>query len=144
MFSPNGDGVADTEAFSYRVVRPSDVVATLSGPGGAKVTLRNGVQSRGRYTVGWNGTAGGSPAPEGTWTFTVTGTDDRKVTTTAQRAFSLDDTLSSLALTRDSHGLPTVTFKLTRTATVLVQVRGRTASRWRRCARVRSRRGRSR
>ncbi len=98
VLSPNGDGVADTEAFSYRVVRPSDVVATLSGPGGAKVTLRSGVESRGLYTVGWNGTAGGSPAPEGTWTFTVTGTDDRKVTTTAQRAFSLDDTLSSLAL----------------------------------------------
>ena len=39
VLSPNGDGVADTEAFSYRVVRPSDVVATLSGPGGAKVTL---------------------------------------------------------------------------------------------------------
>jgi hypothetical protein len=87
-----------------------------------KVTLRNGVQSRGLYTVGWNGTAGGPPAPEGTWTFTVTGTDDRKVTTTAQRAFSLDETLSSLALTLDSHGLPTATFKLSRAATVLAQV----------------------
>ena len=122
VLSPNGDGVADTEAFSYRVVRPSDVVATVSGPGGAKVTLRSGTESRGVYTVGWNGTAGGSPAPEGTWTFTVTGTDDRKVTTTAQRAFSLDDTLSSLALTLDSHRLPTATFKLSRAATVLVQI----------------------
>lgn len=122
VLSPNGDGVADTEAFSYRVVRPSDVVATLSGPGGVKFTLRNAAQSRGLYTVGWNGTAGGSPAAEGTWTFTVTGTDDRKVTTTAQRAFSLDDTLSSLALTLDSHRLPTATFKLSRAATVLVQI----------------------
>jgi len=122
VLSPNGDGIADTEAFSYRVVRRSDVVATLSGPAGAKVTLRNGVHSRGLYTVGWNGTAGGSPAPEGPWTFTVTGTDDRKVTTTAQRAFSLDDTLSSLALTLDSHRLPTATFKLSRAATVLVQI----------------------
>ena len=122
VLSPNGDAVADTEAFSYRVVRRSDVVATLSGPGGVKVTLRNGLQSRGVYTVGWNGTAGGSPAPEGTWTFTVTGTDDRKVTTTAQRAFSLDETLSSLALTLDSQRLPTATFKLTRAATVLVQI----------------------
>jgi hypothetical protein len=122
VLSPNGDGVADTEAFSYRVVRPSDVVATLSGPGGAKVTLRNEAEPRGLYTVGWNGTAGGSSAPEGTWTFTVTGTDDRTVTTTAQRAFSLDETLSSLALTLDSHGLPTATFKLSRAATVLVQI----------------------
>ena len=122
VLSPNGDGIADTEALSYRVVRPSDVVATLSGPGGVKVTLQNGAESRGLYTVGWNGTVGGSPAPEGTWTFTVTGTDDRTVTTTAQRAFSLDDTLSSLALTLDSHGLPTATFKLSRAATVLAQI----------------------
>ena len=81
-----------------------------------------GCSRAGCTPLGWNGTAGGSPAPEGTWTFTVTGTDDRKVTTTAQRAFSLDDTLSSLALTLDSHGLPTATFKLTRAATVLVQI----------------------
>jgi hypothetical protein len=122
VLSPNGDGVADTEAISYRVVRPSDVVATLAGPGGAKITLTNGTKSPGLHTLGWNGTAAGSPAPEGKWTFTVTATDDHSVTTTAQRLFSLDDTLSSLALTLDSRGLPTAAFKLTRAATVLVQV----------------------
>jgi flagellar hook assembly protein FlgD len=122
VLSPNGDGVADTEAFSYRVVRPSDVVATLAGPGGAEITLANGAQSPGLHTLGWNGTAAGSPAPEGEWTFTVTATDDQSVTTTAQRLFSLDDTLSSLALTLDSHGLPTATFKLLRAATVLAQI----------------------
>ncbi len=122
VLSPNRDGVADTEAFSYRVARPSHVVATLSGPGGTKVTLRNGAEPRGLYTVGWNGTAGSSSAPEGTWTFTVTGTDDREVTTTAQRAVSLDETLSSLALTLDSQRLPTATFKLSRAATVLAQI----------------------
>ena len=99
VLSPNGDGVGDTESFSYRVVRPSNVVATLAGPGGAKITLaeRRGV-ARGCTRSGGTARLGGSPAPEGKWTFTVTGTDDRKVTTTAQRAFSLDDTLSSLAL----------------------------------------------
>ena len=122
VLSPNGDGVADIETFSYRVVRLSDVVATLSGPGGTNVTLRTGSEPSGLYSVGWNGTAGDSPAPEGNWTFTVTGTDDRDVTTSAQRAFSLDKTLSSLALTLDSHGLPNATFKLSRAATVLVQV----------------------
>jgi hypothetical protein len=122
VLSPNGDGVGDTETLYVRVVRPSDLVATLAGPGGAKVTLRNGAVSRGLTPLGWKGTVGGSPAPEGKWTFTVTATDDQGGTTTAQRAFSLDDTLSSLALTLDSHGLPTATFKLTRAATVLVQV----------------------
>ncbi|HEU5242934.1 MAG TPA: phosphodiester glycosidase family protein, partial [Gaiellaceae bacterium] len=126
VLSPNGDGVGDLESFSYRVARSSHVVASLAGPGGAEVTLVNGPVSPGLHTVGWNGTyagsAGGSTAPEGKWTFTVTGTDDRSVTTSAQRTFSLDDTLSSLALTPGAHGLPTATFKLTRAATVVVQV----------------------
>jgi hypothetical protein len=122
VLSPNGDGVGDTESFVYRVTRPSDVVATLAGPGGATVKLSNGKRLPGLHTLGWNGTIGGSPAPEGKWTLTVTGTDDRTVTTTAQRAFSLDDTLSSLALTSDDQGLPTATFKLSREATVLVQI----------------------
>jgi hypothetical protein len=122
VLSPNGDGVGDTESFSYRVARPSSVTATLAGPGGAKITLANGAESPGLHALGWNGMVAGSPAAEGKWTLTVTGTDDRKVTTTAQRAFALDDTLSSLALATDRHGLPTATFQLTRAATVLVQI----------------------
>ena len=123
VLSPNGDGVGDVEALTYRVARPSQVVASLAGPGGAEITLANGEQAPGLRTIGWNGTLNGSPAPEGTWTFTVTGTDDRQVTTTAQRTFSLDDTLSSLALTFGGRGLPTATYRLKRAATVVVQVR---------------------
>ena len=122
VLSPNGDGVGDTESFSYRLARPSHVVATLAGPGGAKITLADGAQPRGLHALGWNGKAGGLASPEGQWTFTVAGTDDRNVATSAQRTFSLDDTLSSLALTTDSKGVPTATFLLTRSATVLVQI----------------------
>ena len=35
VLSPNGDGVDDTQTLAYKLVRPSHVVATLSGPGGA-------------------------------------------------------------------------------------------------------------
>jgi flagellar hook assembly protein FlgD len=122
VLSPNGDGVGDLESFTYRVVRPSHVVVSLAGPSGTKITLAEGAQSPGLHTIGWNGTVNGSPAPEGKWTFTVAGTDDRNITTTAQRAFLLDDTLSSLALTFGAQGLPTATFQLKRPATVLVQV----------------------
>ena len=122
VLSPNGDGVGDTETFSYRAARPSQVVASLAGPGGAKVTLASGAESAGLHALGWDGTVGGSPAPEGTWTFNVQGTDDRQVTTSAQRTFSVDDTLSSLAVSTGRHGLPTATFELTRAATVLVQI----------------------
>lgn len=122
VLSPNGDGADDTQTLSWRVARPSHVVATLSGPGGASSTLVNAAESPGLHAVAWNGTAGGVAAAEGKWTFTVTGTDDRRITTTAQRTFSLDDTLSSLAVGPGPRGLPTATFQLTRPAQLLVQV----------------------
>ena len=125
VLSPNGDGVDDSETFVYRVVRPSHVLAVLAGPGGAQITLANGPASPGLHTLAWNGTDGRSPAPEGSWTFAVRGTDDRNVATRADRAFSLDDTLSSLAVTIGGHGRPTATFRLARTATVRVQIQRR-------------------
>jgi hypothetical protein len=126
VLSPNGDGVADTEALSYRVARTSHLVATLFGPGGAKLTLANGVVPPGLHTIGWNGTAAGSPAPEGKWMFVVSATDDRKIATSAQRSFSLDDTLSSLSVSVDHGGLPTASFQLARPAKLLVQIERRT------------------
>jgi hypothetical protein len=125
VLSPNGDGVGDSETLSYRVVRSSDVVGTLTGPDGTKITLVNGAESPGLHTVGWNGSNSGAPAPEGTWTFTVTATDDRNIATSAQRTFSLDDTLSSLAVKIGRRGLPTATFRLTRTASVVVRIERR-------------------
>jgi Phosphodiester glycosidase len=125
VLSPNGDGVGDSETLSYRVARPSQVTATLSGPGGARITLANGGEPPGLQMATWNGTVGSSPAPEGKWTFTVTATDDRNVTTSAARTFSLDDTLSSLAVSTGAAGLPTATFELTRPAAILVQIQRR-------------------
>jgi hypothetical protein len=122
VLSPNGDGVGDTETLVYRIARPSKVVATLSGPAGAKVTLASAAQSPGLQTSTWDGSVNGAPAPEGSWTFTVTATDDRNVTTSAQRTFSLDDTLSSLAVRTGRRGLPTATFRLARPATVVVRI----------------------
>jgi hypothetical protein len=118
VLSPNGDGVGDTERFSYRLARPSTVVATLAGPAGTKITLASGAQAAGLYSLSWDGTN----APEGAWTFTVAATDDRSIATSASRTFSLDDTLSSLAVTVGSGGLPTATFQLKRPADVTVQV----------------------
>ncbi len=117
VLSPNGDGAGDSELLVYRLARPSDIDATLSGPGGAKITLADGAESPGPHTFTWSGAG----APEGQWTFNVTATDDRHVTTSAQRTFSLDDTLSSLSVRIGSRGL-TATFRLTRTADVVVSV----------------------
>jgi exopolysaccharide biosynthesis protein/flagellar hook assembly protein FlgD len=122
VLSPNGDGVADTDSFSYRVARPSHVVASLAGPGGTELTLADESESSGLHSVAWNGKADGLPAPEGKWTFSLTGTDDRDIPTSAQRTFSLDDTLSSLAVTTSRAGLATATFRMTRAASVVVQI----------------------
>ena len=120
VLSPNGDGAGDAETLAFQVARPSTVVATLSGPGNTKISLANGVEAPGVHTLTWGGASGAAPAPEGQWTFDVTATDDRNVTTTAQRTFSLDDTLSSLAVTSGSR--PTATFQLTRPANVIVRI----------------------
>lgn len=125
VLSPNGDGVADSETFSYRVARPSHVLAVLGGPGGAQITLANGPVSPGLHTLTWNGTNGPSPAPEGSWTLAIRGTDDRNLTTRAERTFSLDDTLSSLAVAIGRHGRPTATFRLARAAKLVVQIQRR-------------------
>lgn len=125
VLSPNGDGVADTQTLAYRVVRPATVTATLSGPGGTTVPLlASATEQPGVHTLTWNGRIGGAPAPEGTWTFTVDATDDNGATS-AQRTFSLDDTLGSLAVLRGRGGWPTATFKLTRHASVVVRVEHR-------------------
>jgi hypothetical protein len=122
VLSPNGDGAGDTESFSYRVARPSHVVATLKGPGGAMIALADDSESVGPHVLPWDGMVqGGAPAAEGKWTLTLTGTDDRQVTTSAQRTFALDDTLSSLVL-KMAHGRPKATFLVTRAARVVVQI----------------------
>jgi flagellar hook assembly protein FlgD len=122
VLSPNGDGAGDTETLTYRLARPSNVVATLAGPNGSKLTLANEAEPAGLHTFSWDGTNGSSRAPEGSWTFAVTATDDRKITTSAQRPFSLDDTLSSLVVRSASRGRATATFQLTRKADVVVRI----------------------
>jgi flagellar hook assembly protein FlgD len=122
VLSPNGDGAGDSETLAFQVARPSNVVATLTGPGNTTITLVNAAESSGVHTLTWDGTNGATSAPEGEWTFTVSATDDRTITTTDERTFSLDDTLASLAVTTGSRGLPTATFQLTRSANVAVRI----------------------
>jgi flagellar hook assembly protein FlgD len=130
VLSPNGDGVDDTQALAYKLVRPSHVTATVTGPDGTTATLADDDEQPGVHTLTWNGqNAAGTTAAEGAWRFAVTATDDRGVTTTAERAFSLDDTLGALSVGpaggTNVGGVPAVaaaTFQLTRPASVVVTV----------------------
>jgi phosphodiester glycosidase len=112
--SPNGDGVDDTETFSYKLVRPSQVTASVVGPGASKV-LAQTAQQPGVYQVQWDG----ADAPEGAWHFTVSATDDLGRTTTADRTFAVNDTLAALQVTPRDNGL-TASFQLAHAASVSV------------------------
>jgi flagellar hook assembly protein FlgD len=133
VLSPNGDGVADTQTFSYKLVRQSQVTATVTGPDGSTQTLAADSETPGVHTLQWAGTtAAGTPAPEGNWTFQVTGADDQGRTTTATRAFSLNETLGALQVTPAAAHLAagataaTVTFQLVHPATVTATIETRT------------------
>ena len=127
VLSPNGDGVDDTQTLTYKLVRPSHVVAALTGPGGAAETLASDDEQPGVHALEWDGkSADGTVAAEGAWRFTVTATDDRGTTTTAERDFALDDTLGSLAVTRpEGQDAAAASFQLTRPASVVLTVERR-------------------
>ena len=108
VVSPNGDGVDDTQTFTVKVVRPSQLTATLTGPNKASVALAQAAEQPGTYTFPWDATG----AAEGDWTFTVS-----DGSTTASRTFSVNDTLGSLAVSGT-----TVSFQLTRPSDVAVTI----------------------
>jgi flagellar hook assembly protein FlgD len=133
VVSPNGDGLDDTQAFSYKLVRASNVTAALVGPDKSTRVLAQGGQQPGVQKLEWDGkTPAGTPAAEGDWRFTVTAVDGSGVTSTAQRDFSLNETLGSLEATPPvaqlrprARGSVAATFELARAARVTVTVEKR-------------------
>ena len=130
VLSPNGDGVAETQTLSYKIVRPSTVQATLVGPGNVTVPIDAGARTTGVYRFTWTGkdAATGAVEPEGNWRFTVSATDDQAQTSTADRLFDLNNTLGSLAVQPSSLKLSkagtrlSAAFTLARPAKVTVTV----------------------
>ena len=112
VVSPNGDGVAEEQRLSYKVVRPSTVTATLTAPDGTIAWQESGVaREPGAYQVAFPPAAPapppppeGEPAPEpepvtpaeGRWTLTVSATDDQGLPSTTTRRFTVNSTLASL------------------------------------------------
>jgi Phosphodiester glycosidase/FlgD Ig-like domain len=111
VVSPNGDGVAETQKLSYKLVRPSNVTATLTAPDG-KIAWQEAVaREPGAYEVsfppvaaapqsgaGPKQTAPVTPA-EGRWSLTVSATDDQGLASTTTRRFAVNSTLGSLVVT---------------------------------------------
>ena len=109
VVSPNGDGVAETQELSYKIVRRSTLTATLTGPDGAIAWQESGEREPGVYDVVFPPVPApppeGTPVPpptestppaEGRWTFTVSATDDQGLSSTTTRRFAVNSTLAAL------------------------------------------------
>jgi flagellar hook assembly protein FlgD len=134
VLSPNGDGIDDTQTFTYKLVRASQVTATLVGPDRSVRTLVQDVEQPGTHTLVWDGlTAAGTAAAEGGWKVSIAAVDDRGAASTADRQFALNDTLGALQaspanaqLRPKARGVVAATFDLAHAArvTVTVETRG--------------------
>jgi hypothetical protein len=117
VLSPNGDGVDDAQVFAYKVVRPSTVTATLTGPGGIVIPLDSGSRAPGSYKFDWTGAG----QPEGAWTFRTIADDNLGRHSIAERQFGLNNTLG-FVIASASHRRMTGAFKLARPARVALRV----------------------
>jgi exopolysaccharide biosynthesis protein len=112
VVSPNGDGVAETQELSFKVVRPSTTTATLTAPNGTIGWQEVLDREAGTYEVAFPPVPAPPPPPpegtpppppttplppaEGRWTLTVTALDDQGLTSTTTRRFWVNSTLASL------------------------------------------------
>jgi hypothetical protein len=116
VVSPNGDGVDEVQReLTYKLVRPSTVTATLTGPGGVVTFTETLLRQPGTYPVRFPPASGDpslppAPAAEGRWRLDVSATDDLGRTSRTSQAFTVNSTLGFTKVSR---------------RTLVVRVRGR-------------------
>ena len=98
VVSPNGDGVDETQRLSYKVVAPSTVTATLTGPDGTTPFVETIDRLPGTYEVPFPPTA--NPPAEGRWQLDVSAIDDQARSSTARQTFTVNNTLGDARLSR--------------------------------------------
>lgn len=94
VLSPNGDAVAESQSFAYKLVRQSRVVVKVVGPGGVERLLEEADKPAGTYRLTWPG----ANEAEGSWRLSVSATDDLGRTSAADRVFALNRTLGRLSV----------------------------------------------
>jgi flagellar hook assembly protein FlgD len=132
-FSPNGDGAGDKQELSFKIVRQSNVSATLTGPGGITRSIDIGDRKPGLYKFDWPGKVNGQNEPEGRWRFAVSATDSERRASRAERSFNLNNTLGFITVKplravvhRKRGGRVTIGFQLTRPARVSIAITSKT------------------
>ena len=136
-FSPNGDGAGDRQRVEYKLVKPSTVTATLTGPDGAARTVDSGERRPGLYKFSFAGgrsSRGTQQAePEGRYRWTITAVDSEGRRSTAERSFALNNTLgfitvrpSRVIVRKRRGGRLLIGFTLTRPARISVTIASKT------------------
>jgi hypothetical protein len=117
VVSPNGDGVAEGQELSFKVVRPSTVSITLTGPDGSVAFQETAAREPGTYEIPFPPVLPPPPPPdpalppppvppepeplppaEGRWALSLTSTDDQGLTSSAIRRFNVNSTLGFVRL----------------------------------------------
>ena len=108
VVSPNGDGVAETQRLSYKVVRPSEVTVRLTAPDGAVAYEETVLREPGTYDVPFPPAPPEEPVPpptaptepvppaEGRWTLSVAAVDDQGLGSSAVQRFAVNSTIGFL------------------------------------------------
>jgi flagellar hook assembly protein FlgD len=130
VLSPNGDGVAETQTLTYKLVRPATVTASLIGPDGNPRQTETGLHEAGTYRTTWSGrTPNGAAEPEGRWRWVVNALDDQGQHSKVERRFYLNRTLGYLrvrptrVVVHRRGGKLRVGFRLAHPAVVTVTIR---------------------
>jgi phosphodiester glycosidase len=100
VVSPNGDGIAERQDLSYKVVSPSTVTASLVGPGGVTAFTQTDERQPGIYPYSWPTTPKRSSkqGPLGRWRWVVSAVDAGGQKSSVERAFWLNDTLGYMSV----------------------------------------------
>jgi hypothetical protein len=129
ILSPNGDGVAEVQSLSYKLVRPSTVTASIVGPDRIPRQTQTGQREPGVYRLTWSGrTPEGAPETEGRWRWVINAVDDQQQQSSVTRAFYLNNTLGYLrvrpprVVVRPRGGTLRVGFRLAHPALVRVTI----------------------
>jgi N-acetylmuramoyl-L-alanine amidase len=115
-FSPNGDGVLDTDAIGFTLVNPAQVVVSVLKGSAVVATLLTADLPAGPQKLSWNG--GG--LPDGRYTVVVS-TTDSLMTVTQSIPVVIDRKAPTLRLV----SLPTLVFRITEPGRLVLAVNGR-------------------